>query len=325
MRPTTTIVLVLLLAAAHGGRPAAAQETGPTRELPATFEANRIFVHTVTAEGDSLRLYTDTGGGLYLTRGVAERLDLSVRDTTLRGRRHSVASFPRLRSDSPVPAPAADVVPVRPERGEHALLHPEADGLLGQAWFGGRTWTLDYPSGEMLLHVAGETPEAAPEHTVSLGFPVDSAGRRRTSYPSIEATIAGETRPYLLDTGATILLTDRGRLEIGAPRRRGGSYVVASVFERWREEHPEWRVVEGASRYGNGTPLIRVPEVTIAGHTVGPVWFARRPDANFRTKMAAMMDRPVDGALGGSLLRHFAVTVDYPAARATFRLPAEDR
>lgn len=37
-----------------------------------------------------------------------------------------------------------------------------------------------------------------------------------------------------------------------------------------------------------------------------------------------MMDRPVDGALGGSLLRHFAVTIDYPSARAVFVSPEGD-
>jgi hypothetical protein len=36
------------------------------------------------------------------------------------------------------------------------------------------------------------------------------------------------------------------------------------------------------------------------------------------------MDRRVDGALGGSLLRYFTVTVDYPRARASFLLEANE-
>lgn len=325
MRRATTITLALALALIFGSRPAPPQQAESARELPASFEANRVFVHPVTAAGDTLRLYTDTGGGLYLTQDFVDRLGLSVRDTTLRGRSYSMAAFPSLRSGSPVPWPDGGRAVVRPDARMHRLLHPEADGMLGQAWFADRVWTLDYTSGQMLLHSREEAPSAHPEHTVPLGFPTEPAGRRRTSYPSVEATIAGETRPFLLDTGATILLTERGREELGAPSRRGGSYVVASVFERWRKQHPGWPVVEAGSRFRGGTPLIRVPSVTIAGHTVGPVWFARRPDRNFRERMASMMDRPVDGALGGSLLRHFAVTVDYPAARATFRMPAEDR
>jgi hypothetical protein len=65
--------------------------------------------------------------------------------------------------------------------------------------------------------------------------------------------------------------------------------------------------------------MIRVAEVTIAGHTVGPVWFERRPDRAFKKKMAQTMDRPVDGALGGSLFQYFRITVDYPGTRAFFR------
>jgi hypothetical protein len=34
--------------------------------------------------------------------------------------------------------------------------------------------------------------------------------------------------------------------------------------------------------------------------------------------MARFMDRPVDGALGGSALKYFRVVVDYPNAVAIF-------
>jgi hypothetical protein len=65
--------------------------------------------------------------------------------------------------------------------------------------------------------------------------------------------------------------------------------------------------------------MIEVPEVRIAGHTVGPVWFTRRPDAAFHDFMARMMDKPSDGAVGGSALRHFQrVTVDWANAVAVF-------
>lgn len=135
------VALVLLLTPLLAPRAASPRQGDSTRELPATFEANRIFVHPVTPGGDTLRLYTDTGGGRYLSRAAVDRLGLSVRDTTLRGRRYAVTRFPSLRSDSRVPAPAGKRILVRPEGRMHRLLHPEADGLLGQAWFGGRVRT----------------------------------------------------------------------------------------------------------------------------------------------------------------------------------------
>jgi hypothetical protein len=69
--------------------------------------------------------------------------------------------------------------------------------------------------------------------------------------------------------------------------------------------------------------MIEVPEVRIAGQSVGPVWFTQRPDAAFHDFMAQWMDRPVDGALGGSAFRFFRMTVDYPRARASFVRPGD--
>ncbi|AOH35153.1 hypothetical protein BGP89_01255 [Luteimonas sp. JM171] len=85
--------------------------------------------------------------------------------------------------------------------------------------------------------------------------------------------------------------------------------------------HPEWRVIQGAQA-GTGSDMIEVPEVEIAGFTVGPVWFTHRPDAAFHDMMSSMMDQRVEGAIGGNAFRHFVMTVDYPRAVAYFRCAA---
>lgn len=77
-------------------------------------------------------------------------------------------------------------------------------------------------------------------------------------------------------------------------------------------------MIENADENYWGAPMMEVPEVAIAGHTVGPVWFTRRDDREFHEWCSRWTDRRVDGTLGGSLLRYFAVTVDYPGARASF-------
>jgi hypothetical protein len=64
--------------------------------------------------------------------------------------------------------------------------------------------------------------------------------------------------------------------------------------------------------------MIQVRELRVGGQIVGPAWFTMRPDKNFHEFMSQWMDRPVDGALGGSVLRYFRVTLDYPGATATF-------
>lgn len=67
--------------------------------------------------------------------------------------------------------------------------------------------------------------------------------------------------------------------------------------------------------------MIEVPTVSVAGHSIGPVWFTRRADKNFHEFMSQWMDRKVDGAIGGNALRYFRITIDYPNAVALFERP----
>ena len=303
-----------------------ATEAYPSAEaLPALFEHGRVFVLPVTTTGDTLRLFTDTGGSPISSLGshVADRLGLETEEVTQGGQTGKVAAPPAFRgdrsipptpvySDSPILAFLAGRVAVRP------LGDADYDGMLGQSWHRDRVWTFDYASGRLLLHPSAEALAFDPAHTVSLGFQTDSTGRRVQHFPSVEATVDGQTFPWLLDTGATLTLTDTARKAIGGPRTRATSFVTARTFDRWRERHPEWPVTEGADANVDGEPIITVPEVIIAGHTVGPVLFVRRADANYDDFMSQWMDRPIEGALGGSLFQHFVLTVDYPGARAHF-------
>ncbi len=65
--------------------------------------------------------------------------------------------------------------------------------------------------------------------------------------------------------------------------------------------------------------MIEVPCLGIAGYTVGPVWFTQRRTRAFEG-LSTRMDRPIEGALGGSAFRYFRIAVDYLAATATFEL-----
>lgn len=296
-----------------------AQRASSEEALPARFTEHRIHVHPVTAGGDTLELYADTGGSYFLYRPTVEELGLPVRDTVLRGHSYSVTTFPDIAHPPSFPRVKGAAPLVRRRRPVDRKIHPDIDGMLGQSWFAGRVWRIDYIRKEMTAVPHNMAPDTDAEHSVAMGFRTDSTGRRLSNYPSISITVAGKTYPVLLDTGATFWLSEKGRSVLGAPRVRGGSYIIASVFRKWQEEHPNWRVIEGGGMYGGGTEMIRVPSVTIAGHSVGPVWFSKRPDKNFRQTMAQYMDRPVDGAAGGSLFQYFRVTLDYPNARAHFR------
>jgi hypothetical protein len=74
------------------------------------------------------------------------------------------------------------------------------------------------------------------------------------------------------------------------------------------------RVIERADSNVAGMRLVEVPAIEIAGHPVGPLWFVERPTANVHELAPQWMDRPVDGAVGGGLLRFLGVTLDCPGA-----------
>ena len=119
-----------------------------------------------------------------------------------------------------------------------------------------------------------------------------------------------------------MVLTDSELAQIsdGAPAQRATSFITESVFSKWQRRHPDWRVIERADQTLE-MPMIEVPEVTVGGYTVGPVWFVVRPDRNFHEHMSQWMDCRIEGALGGSALQYFRILVDYPNAVASFVRP----
>lgn len=279
--------------------------------IPAVFEGDLIWLQVVTEGGDTLRLYTDTGGGLFMTSAAAERIGYAggalFRDPHL--------NPPAIRD---IPVYGGDVPP------------SFGDGMLGQAWFAGRTWTIDYGERKLLLHVRDDLPVADARRTVQLHLPVDSAGGAASAFGRIQAVIDGEALDFLLDTGAMAVLTDSARVVMSdtLPPLRATSFLARSVVERLLARHPDWRTIPNAEE--GGGRMIEVPALTIANETIGPVWFTERPDDGFREYLAQWMDMPVDGALGGNVLRSFRVALSYPLRRAILvptaeRAPAAER
>lgn len=303
--------------------PALAQSPGKPLVLPAKYEEDRFYVQPVAIDGTKFNFYTDTGGGLFIFRDAAERLRLSIVKIGGEGRdAFYVAPLPAFKVEASIPAPLSREgrIPVwSPPASERESSRFVYDGMLGQEWFGGRVWTFDYPRRRLLLRAAGDVPDQKAKHRVALGFKTGADGQRALNFPRIQAIIDGEVLDLLFDTGATTSLSDTARaaLRVDGPAERATSFITASTFEKWRKLHPDWRVIEQAEKT-TGEAMIEVPGVTVAGYTVGPVWFTRRADKNFHEFMSKFMDKRVEGAIGGNVLRHFRVTVDYPNAVAIF-------
>ncbi len=322
-----TVALALAVSSFQLGSPAPTCSGAPHgRHVPTDIVADILFARWHLNNGETMRFYLDTGGPVILfpeavpRLGLDPRLIVSARDT-VRG-----VYVPGTIGDSTFPLPLmmlhadptpADTSPVRviPSRRQE---DPEfrVDGGLGAYWFAGRVWTIDYPHGRLYFD------DSAPAHTstircwVPLGFQVDSTGQRTTQFPRITASVAGESLDFLVDTGAWVTLTDSAWRVIGTgePRHRAASFIDKSVFDRWHSQHPNWQVVRNAAAFNGFMDMIQVPKVDVGGQQIGPVWFAAQP--TFRQFMAQYMDKPVDGALGGSAWKYVTLVLDYPRARA---------
>lgn len=303
---------LLVVACAGGARPPAVDPGA--HALPSIDLEDRFFVEPrLAAGGRALRFYTDTGGGLFMTAKSATALGLPVEKVD----DGEVVTLPPLAPEASIPPPPGGKLPVfdAPE-----IWDTQIDGMLGQAWFAGRVWTFDYPGRRLLLRDALPAHDAA--HAVPVAFRTEG-GARVASFPRIQAEIDGATLDLLFDTGATVRLSAEAlaALADGRARERATSFIAAVHFDAWRARHPDWRVLEHADANAGGQPMILVPRVRVAGHDATDVWFTRRPDQAFHEFMSQFMDRQVEGALGGSALRQFRVTVDYPRGVAVFERP----
>ena len=298
--------------------------------IPTRYVEDRFYATPITADNATMLLFTDTAGSIFLYKDVVEQLRLS--STTLKGASDNggdltVVSLPIFKPDASIPTPLGGhyegrlfVVP----RKEGAVQNSMArrDGMLGQQWFGGRVWTFDYPNKALLWRAPNDLPRHDKSHEVKLGFKTSPSGKRQNNFARIPIEIDGETIDFVLDTGATNVLSDDVLKQIGDGHaaERAASFLVLSVFDKWHKQHPEWRVLEGVKTL-TGTAMIEVPSITIGGFKVGPVWFTVQSDADVQGVLGQLVDKPISGALGGSALHYLRMTVDWPGAIAIFEQP----
>ena len=301
-----------------------------TVAAPVRYDAHRFFLRPVTTTGDTLLLFMDTGGINVLRRSVAEQGGMfPTPQLGPSGDTSWVVPLPHFKESADLPMPARSVPLLMDVSSEQAMASMAKvwpgtrawSGQVGSTWFSAGVWRFDYVHGQVLLmrHSAGL---AAPgPHVIPLALKI-TAGPRRTNFARVRAEIDGDSLDLLFDTGATSTLTDSAWRAIGdgLPRERATSFMAASVFDRWHQRHPNWRFVPRAEFYTT-RDMIEVPVISIAGFSVGPVWFTRRLDEEYLPYVSADTDRPVIGALGGSGLQYFAITADYARGLAEFSRP----
>jgi hypothetical protein len=293
--------------------------------LPTQYEAGHFFAVPETKNSEKLRLLIDTGGGgttglYWISTTTAQRLKLKIRPCTLHGQPVSVADIPDYKTGHGLPPPLDGPC------GETVLVQDfsdTSDGQLGAPYLVGRVWTFGYPAQQVQLETNPWHADPA-THATPLGFPRDERGHLQDGFARITIKVDGQPIDMLLDTGATAHPTAAGEKASGTPTVKGigvTSYITTSQVERWHKMHPDWVIVEkGDDLYARRpSRIIEVPKVDVAGWSVGPIWFTEQPDHTYHQYMASMMDKPVEGALGGNAFAPFVMTIDYPNAKAYFR------
>jgi hypothetical protein len=322
-------VLVALALHAPAGPEASVEPTpGHPVTIPTRYSGHRFVAVPTPAGGGTLTFLTDSAGGTIVFTDAVERLKLKTVEAPGDGgktvRQAELPAFqPGAAIPSPLGTPGSRLLVMGAKPGEIPEFLRKYDGLLGQQWFAGRVWTFDYPGKRLLWRASGDVPKHDPAHEIKLGFRTSSEGKRETNFARLPVKIDGETLDFLFDTGASNLLPEDVLKEIGdgGPAERATSFLAQTQYEKWHKKHPQWRVLEKIKTL-TGAAMIEVPEITIGGHTVGPVWFTVQPDRAFHSYMASMMDKPTEGALGGSAFRQLVITVDWPNAIAVFEKPS---
>ena len=315
-RPMAYVLLLVCALQAHAAAPSSKQI------LPSEFRYDRIFLTPRLLDGTKVTFYTDSGGGFNaISNAIVARQKwaTSELDAGNEGKMQLV-DFPAFATGAAIPPPVRDpglqgrLVSVDTQ---HFEFERGQDGFLGNRWFGDKVLELDYPGRSMSVLQGWQPNATQQQHRSALTFKAPPA----FNFPRMRIEVDGKPIEVLFDTGATFNLTTASAAEFALPASTliAGSFITKTRFEEWAAHHPDWKVLTAADQLGKtAMPMIRVAEVKIAGWTVGPVWFSQRPDPNFLKFMSAMMDQPIEGAIGGSAFKYFTVVADYPGKSAYF-------
>jgi hypothetical protein len=247
--------------------------------VPMIVEGERVFVDG-TIDGQPARLHIDTGGGSVI---VAEQLGLPVGETfdeqglTLGSTRTPQINvgghdFDTSGSAAYVSVGRSNILP--------DVSPGHAEGFIPGRVLARHHVVFDYPARTMSIDTG-----------VNEGTELPVAISDEMKFPRIEVTIEDEAHGFLLDVGSSITMIPDG--------------FPPSGWQRWPGAH-------GAATYFGG----RVVEtLVIPALAWGP--FDERDvmcvsQRGIDRYLTPMMSGPMIGALGGNVLQHFRVTIDYP-------------
>ncbi len=298
--------------------------------LPSKLIDGRFFLKMPTITNDTIIGFCDTGGGytvVYNTTLQKIKLESKISEVEIKGEKtkfilakdifdNRYIPYPQINNyfKSSITSSFFEVPETNPETDYFSKYVPH-DAFLGQFFFMNQAWTFDYLTGKIFIN-SPLSSDTNIENVQTLGFKIDKQGNKRFGHPSMKIMVDEQTIDVLLDTGATLLLSENSKSEFNNKKAVGGSFIAKSIFDKWHTQHPDWRVIEKGEI--TGADLIEVPQVKVCNLVAGPVWFAKRPDEAWSKGMIGSMDKVVKGAIGGSFFQYFKITVDYNSELVRF-------
>ena len=284
------------------------------KEIPSQFQDNLIYLTPKLKDGTSLQIFTDTGGGWNaISKELSDKYEWPLYEKRGDKSLIYVTDMPEFSNDASIPPAGFNnwwqgklQVVTKMELSESN----DIDGFLGGRWHAEKIIDFNYPSKS--ISNLDSLPNTSKFTKVDVGFQKNADGNYTTAFPSIDIEVDGQVIPMLFDTGASAWPTVQARKLLGQSGTQvATSFIVSSIFDKWVKDHPEWIVIDNACTLSE-SPMIKVPKIKLGDQLVGPVWFTKRADHNFHNFMSSMMDRRIDGALGGSALQYVRIIVDYP-------------
>ena len=285
-----TMLRLLLLAQISA---CVAAVAAPSGSVPFVLDGNRVYAQVEflapQAEARKALLFVDLGSpSMLLSDALYAELNLASNETL--GVRIGAADIPvesRLVS-SDVWFPFA----IGKDR--------KVEGLLPAGLLQKYQVSFDYAGRSMTL--------AEPGTLTPRGVPVPFQLNAITGLIAVEATIDGQTYPITIDNGS------------------GFTWIGRSAAQAWLTRHPDWQRGTGAIGPSNmrmaedgietAGALLRIPEIQLGSLRMQQVGaLAIGPDDqghDFMDWYSTKNALPVIGWLGGNVLRHFRVTIDYP-------------
>jgi hypothetical protein len=325
------ILILLIIISTKGFTQKIPYQSSEQIYLPSELIEGRFFLKIPTIQGDTILGFCDTGGGYTAIYSITLKqlgLNSKVRLLNIDGDTIKYIPAKDIYVNKEIPYPQIpnyfkkhiDIPFLEsPDDNNETLFFAKFvtyQVFLGQFFFINNAWTFNYKTEKMSINTP-ITKDLVDENIQILGFKKDKAGNKRFGHPSMKLIIDGKVIDFLFDTGATFLLSDNGKNELGIEAKAtAGSFIAKSIFDEWHLQHPNWRIIEKGEF--TGADLIEVPEVRVGNLTAGPVWFAKRPDEAWSKGMIGSMDKVVKGAIGGSFLKYFKVTIDYNNERIKF-------